>query len=164
MNSSENQLLEVYGSWYKPWWNSDWFYNCIFGFVILLSIYFLFVFFKRKKKLTPEQEALQQLYRLTLANYSTDKALHEAYFTLTMIIKKYLIVSYHLPLDDKTDIEIIPLLHGIIPENMIYLLQEFFDRSFHIKFAYEVVSETMLKQDIEMLRKSIIELSKKESK
>jgi hypothetical protein len=164
MNSPQSQLLEVYGVWYKPWWHSDWFYACIFGFVILIMIYYSFVFFKKKKKLTPEQEALQQLHRLTVMHYSTDKALHEAYFTLTMIIKKYLMVSYQLALYDKTDVEIIPLLHGIVSENMIYLLQDFFDRSFHIKFAYEVVSENVLKQDIEMLRGCIIELSKKENK
>lgn len=164
MNNAQAQLFEVYSVWYKPWWDSVWFYGCILAFSALICMYYLFVFFKRKRKLTPEQEALQQLYRLTVASYLTDKSLHEAYFALTMIMKKYLILSFRLPLDDKTDLEIVPMLNGIIPENMIYLLQEFFDRSFHIKFAYDVASVTMLKQDIEMLRACIVELGKQKAK
>jgi hypothetical protein len=164
MNSTQSQLLEVYGVWYQPWWHSVWFYGCLLSLAVVIFSYYLFLFLKRKKKLTPQQEALQQLYRLTLVNYTNDKALHEAYFALTMIIKKYLISSYAISLEDKTDIEIVPELHGIIPENVISLLKEFFDRSFHIKFAYDVASVTMLKQDIEMLRACIIELSKEKSK
>jgi high-affinity Fe2+/Pb2+ permease len=164
MNSPQNQLLELYGVWYKPWWHSAWLYGCLASLVVLVISYYLILFLKRKKKLSPSQEALQQLYRLTLVNYTTDRSLHEAYFALTMIMKKYLIATYAIPLQDKADIEIVAELHGIIPENMIYLLEEFFNRSFHIKFAYDVASVTMLKQDIEMLRACIIELSKEKAK
>lgn len=160
MDSSQSQLIEVYGVWYKPWWSSTWFYSFIAVIFFLIIFYSLYRFFKRKKKLRPDQEALQQLYRLSIVTYTTDQALHDAYYNLTMIIKKYLSAVCGVSLDDKTDVEIVPLLNGIIPEDMIYLLQEFFDRSFHIKFAYDVVSETMLKQDIEMLRKCIVDLSK----
>lgn len=154
------QLIEVYDIWYRPWWHSMWLYSAIIFFIGLIICYVLWRYFKREKKLTPEQEALQSLFRLSSLNYFSEKTIHEAYFKLTVIVKTYLILEYKLKLQDKNDLEIVQELHGIIPENMISLLKEFFDRSFHVKFAYDVVSEVVLRQDIDMLHKLIIELSK----
>ncbi len=154
------QLIDVYGVWYKPWWHTTGFYSLIIFIIGLFVGYFVWKYLHREKKLTPEQEALQALFRLNSLNYAHEKTIHDAYFKLTMIIKNYLIASYGLKLQDKNDLEIAQELHGIIPENMISLLKEFFDRSFHIKFAYDVVSELMLRQDIEMLHNLIIAISK----
>jgi len=162
MNTKQGQLqlLDVYGVWYKPWWHSIWFYGCILFTITLFLGYFFWRYLKRKNKLTPQQEALQGLFRLSSVNYINEKTIHDAYFQLTMIIKIYLIKEYNLKLQDKNDIEIPQELHGIIPENMISLFKEFFDRSFRIKFAYDVVSEPILRQDIELLHNLIIELGK----
>ncbi|MBI2345164.1 hypothetical protein HYV10_03790 [Candidatus Dependentiae bacterium] len=157
------QLIDVYGVWYKPWWNSGWLYSLIVFITTLFLGYFLYRYIKREKKLTPEQEALQGLYRLGNMNYVDEKMIHDAYFKITMIIKTYFILQYKMKFQDKSDLEISAELHGIIPENMISLLKEFFDRSFHIKFAYDVVSESMLRQDIEMLHTLIIELGKQQA-
>lgn len=154
------QLIDVYGIWYKPWWHSVWLYSVLLFTIGVLLGYILWRYLNREKKLTPEQEALQALFRLNAVNYVHEKSIQEAYFKLTMVIKNYLMTQYKLKLQDKNDLEIPEQLDGIIPQNMIFLLREFFDRSFHIKFAYEVVCESVLRQDIAMLHNLIIELSK----
>jgi hypothetical protein len=157
------QLFDVYGVWYNPWWHSVWFYGLIIFIVSMIFAYFIWRYLRTEKKLTPEQEALQALFRLSSLNYAQEKTVHAAYFQLTMIIKSYLIAQYGLKLQDKNDIEIAQELNGIIPENMISLLKEFFDRSFHIKFAYDVVCQSMLKQDIDMLHNLILAISKQQA-
>lgn len=157
------QLVDVYGIWYKPWWHSIWFYSLIIFIFALFFGYCVWRYARKEKKLTPEQEALQALFRLNSLNYVNEKTIHEAYFQLTMIIKTYLIAQYKLKLQDKNDLEITQELHGIIPENMVSLLKEFFDRSFRVKFAYDVVCESMLKQDIDMLHNLIVEMSKQQA-
>jgi hypothetical protein len=157
------QLFDVYGVWYKPWWHSVWFYSLIIFIFTMIFGYFIWRYLRKEKKLTPEQQALQALFRLNSLNYAQEKTVHDAYFQLTMIIKSYLIAVYGLKLQDKNDIEIAQELDGIIPQNMVSLLKEFFDRSFRVKFAYDVVSESMLKQDIDMLHDWILEMSKQQA-
>lgn len=154
------QLLDVYGVWYQPWWHSLWLYSLIIFMVAMIFGYCIWHHVRAPKKLTAEQEALQGLFRLESLHYVQEKTIHDAYFQLTMILKNYLIAEYGLKLHDKNDVEITEELHGIIPENMISLLKEFFERSFRVKFAYDVVSESMLKQDISMVRDLILQMSK----
>lgn len=164
MNNIQGQLqfIDVYGVWYNPWWKSSFFYITILVVVSLIIFYSLWSYLRKEKKLTIFQQTLQDLSRLASVNYTNEKNIREAYFKMTSILKNYLIISYGLKLHDKNDIEILQELHGIIPENMIELLKEFFDRSFHIKFAYEVVSSETVKQDIEILHNFIIELDKQQ--
>ncbi len=153
------QLVDVYGIWYKPWWHSVWLYSLIVFISTMIFGYFIWHYLRKEKKLTPEQEALQALFRLNSLNYAQEKTVHEAYFQLTIIIKNYLIAQYGLKLQDKNDIEIAHELDGIIPESMVSLVKEFFDRSFRVKFAYDVVCQSMLKQDISLLHNLILAMS-----
>ena len=153
------QLIDVYGVWYNPWWKSSFFYITILVILSSIVFYILWSYLRKEKKLTIFQQTLQDLSRLGSLNYVNEKNIRDSYFKMTSILKKYLIITYGLKLYDKNDIEILQELHGIIPENMIELLKEFFDRSFHIKFAYETVSSETLKQDIEILHNFIVELN-----
>ncbi len=74
-----------------------------------------------------------------------------------MILKVYLSKRFNISLLDKTDTEIAQQLHGIVSESLEAMLKEFFDRSFQIKFAYDSVSEPMLRDDIEFVQKVIHE-------
>ncbi len=116
-------------------------------------------YFWGARKVSFQQEALQGLYRLQSQTYVSDEAIHEAYFRVTMILKVYLSKRFHIALLDKTDTEITEQLHGVVSEQFGALLKEFFDRSFQIKFAYDSVSEQMLRDDIEFAEKVIHETS-----
>jgi|GEM_PF-1493736 len=160
MEVAQKGLFEVYGLWYCP----SWYYGkagIIFIFILLLIV--LFYFFRKYRtglKLNSEQVALQELHRLRSHTYVSEAALHDAYFKLTATIKNYLASRYNIVLHDKSDIQIVSLLHGNLSQNMISLLQEFFDRAFRIKFAYDAVSEQMLFEDIALLQHIVIETSK----
>ncbi|MBP9765501.1 hypothetical protein KBD08_04155 [Candidatus Babeliales bacterium] len=155
---TQKQFFEVYEIWYKNWWSSTVIYTL--GAVLLLVIVGWFIVrLRRPKTLNLEQMTLQNLHRLRSGTYSSEASLHEAYFRLTMIMKQYLSNHYNIKLHDKSDNQIVAELHGIMPQNMLSLLQEFFDRSFRIKFAYDAVSEMMFFQDLELLQTIVLQTS-----
>lgn len=158
MDSTQKSLFGVYGLWYHPWWCNVWIYVVSIGVLLAIAFYFFVVRYGRSKKLNCQQEALQELHRLRSQTHASSQALHESYFRLTKIIKNYLSTRCGIALHDKTDIQIVSMLDGIVSQNVLSLLQEFFDRSFRIKFAYDAVSETMLLQDIDMLQTIVVEM------
>ncbi|MCX5924018.1 MAG: hypothetical protein NTZ68_01180 [Candidatus Dependentiae bacterium] len=162
MSAEKSGLVDVYGVWYHPWWHSSQFYFFIGTVCFLLALTIIFCvkrYFWGKQKISFKQVALQDLYRLQSQTYISDQAIHEAYFKVTMILKIYLSKRFDISLLDKTDTEIAQQLHGVVPESLEAMLKEFFDRSFQIKFAYDSVSEQMLKDDIEFAQKVIHETS-----
>jgi hypothetical protein len=160
MNSSQKVFLGVYDLWYQSWWHHAWFYAVVGLFFCGGIAWFVWLKCRRKLTLSCDQEALQELYRLSSQTIISPEILHDAYFKLTMIMKNYFAARYQIVLKDKTDVQIVSMLHGIVSQNVLSLMQEFFDRSFRIKFAYDVVLETTLFQDIKMLQAVIIETSK----
>jgi len=162
MSSTQKGLFGVYELWYQPWWYHVWIYVVIIGVIFAIVLSALVIRYRRGKKLSPEQEALQELHRLRSQTHASQEALHEAYFRLTMIIKNYLSARCGVALHDKTDIQIVSMLDGIVSQNVLSLMQEFFDRSFRIKFAYDAVSETMLLADIDMLQTIVVEMAQSE--
>lgn len=159
MSTAQMGLVEVYGLWSTSFAMKPW---MIVLFLILIGIvvYYALTRLRSKRYLSPEQVALQELYRLQNHSYVSQQAVHDAYFKLTAIVKTYLVNRFLVTLHDKSDTEIVELLHGNLSENMILLLQEFFDRAFRIKFAYDVVSEQMLFDDIAFLQRFVIETNK----
>lgn len=160
MDRVQKGLLEVYGLWYQPWWHNAWIYVALAGIFFLVAIYVGVRWFRRGKRLDCQQKALQELHRLRSQTHASPDALHQSYFQLTMIIKNYLAARLSIALRDKTDVQIVSMLNGIVSQNVLSLLQEFFDRSFRIKFAYDAVSETMLLADIDMLQTIIVEMGR----
>ena len=159
MNNCTQGFVEIYGLWYHPWWHSQWFYGtCIFIFILFLISIFLW-YRRRLKVLTPEQKALQELHRMRSASYTSQESLHAAYFTLTSIFKNYVFDVTKISIFDKSDKEIIAHLDGVFDQDVLQLLQEFFERSFQIKFAYDVVSQEMLFDDINFLQTIILKNS-----
>lgn len=156
MNNSVQGLVEIYGLWYYPWWHSQWFYVAIIVMLVVCLIGIFLWYFRRAKVLTPEQKALQELHRLRSASYASPESLHAAYFTLTSIFKNYIFETTKISIFDKSDKEIIAHLDGVFAQDVLQLLQEFFERSFQIKFAYDVVSQQMLFDDIDFLQAIIV--------
>ena len=158
MNAISSELIDVYGLWYHPWWTTLKFYiflNIALFLLIWLLVRIIKKWWRGKIRLSIDLIALQDLYRVQVQTYISEESIHEAYFKVTMILKTYLSARYHIHLLDKTDQEIAMQLHGVVPEELEALLKEFFERSFQIKFAYDFVSEPMLKDDIVFAQKVI---------
>ncbi len=162
MSAEKSGLVDVYGVWYHPWWHSSYFYFFV-GIISCLLVWKVIRmvknYFWSSRRISFEQVALQDLYRLQSQTYVSDEVIHEAYFKVTMILKVYLSKRYHISLLDKTDKEIADQLQGVVSDQLGILLKEFFDRSFQIKFAYDSVSEQMLRDDIEFAKTVILETS-----
>lgn len=160
MNAQNIQLVDVYGVWYQPWWHSTWFYCSIVIFMCAVLFFMLYYMYRAgwfRKNISYDQQALRQLQELAGQTYVSPEQLRKAYFQLTLIVKTYLAHRYCLVLTDKTDIEVIPLLTGLLDQPMQQVLAEFLQRSFYIKFAHDVVVEPMLQDDIEFLKKFIVQ-------
>lgn len=164
MNMTDKQLVDVYGVWYKPWWHSNYFYIfcalVIIG-VSLLLLYYVWQKFVKNKSLPYDQVALLDIQMLLKQKSSSQDQLQDAYFTLTMILKKYLSKRYNIDLLNKTDQEIVEHIKPYVPVEVFAILQEFFERAFQIKFAQEQVSINMLKDDIHFAQQIIEQTSTK---
>lgn len=160
MDAAQNGLVEVYGLWHCSSWYTGKVGVFLIVIVLVFLLFFLFKKYRRGLQLNSQQIALQELHRLRSHTYVSEATLHDAYFKLTIVIKAYLSARYNLVLHDKSDIQVVSLLHGNLSQDMISLLQEFFDRAFRIKFAYDAVSEQMLFDDIALLQGIVIETSK----
>jgi len=162
MSAERSGLVDVYGVWYHPWWHSSHFYffmaiiSCLLVWKIVRRIK---NYFFGARRISFEQVALQDLYRLQAQTYVSDEVIHEAYFKVTMILKVYLSKRYTISLLDKTDKEITAQLEGVVSDTLGAMLKEFFDRSFQVKFAYDSVSEQMLRDDIDFAKNVVVETS-----
>lgn len=158
----EVALPDVYEVWYHPWWHTTKFYLflvfCLC--VVLMGVFkILKKYFRRVKKISYRQSALQDLYRLESQTYVSDQVVHEAYFKVTMILKRYLSKKFDVQLLNKSDKDVVEQIQAYVSIPMGELLMEFFDRSFQIKFAYDSVSEQMLRDDIAFVQKVIHDTS-----
>ncbi len=158
MSTKENQLIEIYDVWYRPWWHSK-VASTTFVFVALalclLLLYLLWKRFFASKSLSYDQVALLQLNKMKQESYSSQDALQDAYFTLTMILKTYLSKKYSISLLHKTDNEIVDYIKPVVSVDIFATLHEFFERSFQIKFAQAAVSEKMLQDDISFVERIV---------
>lgn len=163
MDPKTTQFIDVYDVWYKPWWHSTWFYFLVTAIILGICFFLIIVIrrlFVKGKVLKFDQIALLNLQELLEQSYNTTEMLQDTYFKVTMILKVYLSKQYNIALLDKTDKEIVEHIKKFISVDIAATLEEFFDRSFQIKFAQEAVSEKMLKDDILFIQHIIKETSK----
>lgn len=162
MEPQELQIKDIYDVWYHPFWREKWFvYSSIIliiGLIVLVS-YWLY---KRNKKeiiLTPQEQALEALYKLKKSEWESHKVF---YIQLTTILKQYLQTQYKLPCIGKTDIEWLEMLqkNSQINEFVIQTIKTLLDGVVLIKFANQKAAQQQMQ---EALIKSI-ELVKHEVK
>lgn len=158
MNAQIIQLIDIYDIYYHPWWHATWFLVLVGLFVGSLISYIFYRMYRVGwffKKMSYDQLALYELHMTSQEEYASSEQIYAAYFRVTKIFKTYLACRYQLALHDKSDIEIVPLLSDKIEQSWHPVLQEFFQRSFQIKFAQDTVSESMLQDDIQFIKKFI---------
>ena len=156
--ASLNQLIDIYDTWYKPWWHSKIFYISILFIIIFLILIFIYFSWKKyfgSKKLSFEQIALLQLQKLSKKQYESEESMQDAYFQITMIMKIYLSKQYKIELIDKTDNEILDSLKSNVKPDIFINLQEIFLRAYKIKFAKSSISLKILYDDISSMQNII---------
>ena len=158
MNEQKIQFIDIYDVWYQPWWKSAGCYAFCMGLVCLIVIFVVYYVYSRGlwiKKLSPDQQALKNLNILTVTLYDSQEKIYAAYFQLTLILKTYFAFRYHVSLVDKTDLEVIALLKNLVEKKNQELLEKFLQQALTIKFAHDAISEQMLRDDINVVKKII---------
>jgi hypothetical protein len=160
MNNPQLQLIDIYDVWYHPWWNSTKFTISLYilvGILMVAMLYYWYLLTWYRRKLSFDKQALLNLQQLTAYDFSDEKQLKNAYFALTLIFKSYVAQRYNLSLHDKSDIEVIAMIQPKLSQPQNFLISEFLTRAFQIKFALQPAGLQMLQDDIDFVKKFIVQ-------
>lgn len=152
----EQQLYDIYSVAYVPWWHTTSFYvacgilaSLILGLLLTLCIYY---YRARYGARTPWDVALQALDRLSKQNVQPDQS-RLFYYTLTDIIKSYLVRRYGYQLADKTDEECIAYLAATdFPRELHESVVILFKSGTLGKFAGAQVTQATMREQIALAR------------
>ena len=148
----EQQLYDVYGIQYVPWWHSTIFYACVGAICSVIAVIIGYWFFKRYRargnNRTSWQVALHALDELSRQSMHPDNS-RIFYYTLTDIIKQYLHERYGYNVIDKTDDECITYLADTdFPRELYVLLEAMLRAGKMSKFAYVQASEQQMRDHV----------------
>lgn len=139
------ELFEIYDIWYQPPWVIHYFFPIMVTFVIgILGVMALYWYKRRvaqRKKYW--QITLERLAKL-------DRTDHKAfYFSLTSILKEYLIERYALDVYGKTDLEMVVYLENtILAHEQVEDLKKIFNETTCIKFSMQDVDDSVVQQHL----------------
>ena len=137
------EFYDIYDYVYVPFWQTGSFRLAIFALFILGItglIYFWFLHRRKRKaiskQLSPAEQALVELGKLSPQSYETKEELKVFYFTLTIIIKTFLQTELAWQVCEKTDNELIEYLKDrSFDQKSISELEQVLQGSLLIKFA-----------------------------
>ncbi len=142
MLSKKNELYEIYGLRYKPFWHTKAFVLglVVIGFLLFGAIVWLLIRkFKARKqhiRMKAWDVALQELASLGIADEFTIELGNTFYSRLTYILKKYLQERHGLALLGKTDEEVLSFLEMTdFSPQLLDDLRSIFHGCIEIKFA-----------------------------
>lgn len=148
MNSLE--LYDIYDFWYEPPWFIIYFYWVMFLFLLLILVFLGYYGYRKRlyRKKSCWQIALGKL-DLLHAQALKDRTLF--YFTLTDILKEYIVERYALDVWSKTDLEMVEYLtnHGVPPE-IEEDLKKIFSGTTMAKFAHQKMDDYTIQQNLLM--------------
>jgi len=157
---NKDQLIDIYDIWYEPFWLQPWFIMgisvCLCIGIVLLLYYFYKKYMQQSIILNHSFVAYQELNQLKKSKIKNENDGKNSYFTLTLIVKKYLISRYPSFFDGLTDKEIIQQAHNIMPEDCVVILQKVLQGMMFVKFEHGIVATEKLEKDI-MLIESFIQ-------
>jgi flagellar biosynthesis/type III secretory pathway M-ring protein FliF/YscJ len=154
MNESLNEqgLYDIYGHSYVPFWQTAAFKITLMAAGILLL--FLVAYFIIKKlfinrELCAAQKALKALEALKQKKIQSREDAHEAYFTITNILKRFFQVHYGIPFESMTDLEMVELLKKTdFPVEHVSPLGDMIEASIGVKYAQEAALQQDVSRDI----------------
>lgn len=143
-------LYDIYGMWYIPFWQTKLFWVIISIILLLFFVVFMGIVIKKwrakKQKVTPWDEALCSLNAIKdIVNSSQGK---QFYFSLTIILKRYLSNRYGFDVYGKTDEELLCYLaSNHFPAELLLLVESVFSGGVYIKFANAQALREQLERD-----------------
>jgi hypothetical protein len=160
---NEIQITELYDLWYDSLLKHPYTivliaFLCLFIFILLSKLYRRF---KQKNiKQDPWQEALTALQAIDLSLFQDPDMHKQFYYHLTGIMKQYLAARYALPLESKTDQEVLAELRASgFPKDLVNYLEPILQGAVLIKFSNnQAIYEKMrydLMYSIDIVRNSI---------
>jgi hypothetical protein len=139
------QLHDIQDYLPVPWWKQPWPYMIVLAALLLITL--IVWYFKRKNRVIPLTLAQQVERDIGLLVIDEYKAA-EFYLQLTALIKFYLQQRFAIPIQDKTDTELLASLDAYaLPEQIVGELKELFGRVTEIKFARVPVSKETMAHD-----------------
>lgn len=145
---------EIYDYYYQPFMQTFAGKLTLILAVAFVASLITYLVVRRKKQQQPAWIwALQQIELLDIKKCSNKKDFKQFYFSLTVIIKKYLSKRYHWKTADKTDEEFILYLKDqrFDPE-LLHALSKMLEGAVWIKFAGEDVIKTQAVKDLEQAK------------
>lgn len=148
----EQQLYDVYGIEYVPWWHSTIFY-VVLGAVACVMIGAMIYWLVQRYRVRYQNRAAWEIALHSLDELSKKYMRPEDsrifYYTLTDIIKNYLYERYGYYVIDKTDEECIAYLANTdFPRELYVLLEAMLRAGKMSKFAYVQASEQQMRDHI----------------
>jgi hypothetical protein len=155
----EQQLYDIYGMNYIPWWHSTTFYFIVGVFLCTLIgiiLYMLLCYYRAHYyRRTPWNAALRALDELN-KNYLRPDQSRMFYYMLTDIMKSYLQERYGYVLTDKTDEECITYLATTdFPHELQEVVKIVLRAGTMSKFADAQVAEHQMHEHVALARNLI---------
>ena len=156
MQSLEQQLYDVYGVDYIPWWRTTPFYllcSLVLGIVLVSIIYYCVRRYRAAyHRQTPWDKAVRTLNAVD-KNYLHADHSRLFYYTITDTIKTYLHERYGYRIIDKTDEECIAFLATTdFPPELQGMVQTLLRAGTMSKFALERVTESQMREHSALAR------------
>ncbi len=140
---------DIYSYHYPPIWQTSIFYSILFFvFLIIISIIAIFVFYKKRGQISPEEWAFSQLKEIKRVSRQSKQEYQQLYFSLTKMIKGYLFKRFEWRTINKTDKELLDYLEQQgFDQQLLEKLQATLQGATRIKFANEEALQEQAQRD-----------------
>lgn len=151
----KDQLIDIYDIWYEPFWHQKWFSFIIVVCMCLLIVVLLYFLYNKYIKKTVFIDyallAVSDLDALKKIQIITKQDSKDCYFSLSLIIKKYLASRYHVIFTQLTDKEIIQKAELYMTDDNVHMLQRLLQGMTFVKFEHEIAMNEKIEKDIQLI-------------
>jgi hypothetical protein len=159
MIEKNDQLIDIYDIWYESFLQNRWISE-VGKFCIFLLACILLYYIYKKYRLKPicfdsSIIAYRDLDVLKNFHIETKQDSKDAYFSLSLIIKKYLGSRYNNIFTRLTDKEIIKHAHLYMPDDCVRMLQKILQSMTFFKFENQIAASEKLEKDIVLIKEFI---------
>jgi hypothetical protein len=147
--NKQPDFYDIYDYYYPAWWTPTWVkIALIIGSILLIGLVVFFITTRKKRQLLPWEWAEEQLNKLSAEGCKNKTDFKKFYFSLTAILKHYFHLRYFWQTEDKTDEELILLLHEQnFDHQQLEHLKKIFTGAIWIKFANEEALKSQALED-----------------
>lgn len=159
--SEDVKLFDIYTILYEPFWMQNWFLILLIAVLVWCigaGSYFLYKKYVYKPvAVAYDVSALKALEKLSLGSFFSSQDIKAGYFEVTMIVKNYVSARYGISLISLTDHELLKKLAHMNNIRLYEVCKNVIEAAVFIKFAEQEAAEKTLREDIEAIKKIIIE-------